>query len=143
MCNSCYFIHKKKIGIRTRQKFNWEKFTLLAIQSTLRWIPDPSAPLSRLTHSGFAGADGSWSWCSSETWGIWLFSQSFDFLGLNAGISGIFGGDGLTTGFGCAFLKGGISGMWMGGELTRSDELDEPLNWNLTQKLLQINLLVE
>lgn len=74
-------------------------------------------------------------------------SQSFDFLGLNAGISGIFGGgDGLAIGFGCGFLKGGISGICIGIELTRNDELEEPLNsivknvrchrWFVTIKLL-------
>lgn len=105
------------------------RLTLFAMQSTLRWITDESAPLSRLAHSGFAAAAavGSWSWCSSDDAVIWLGSQSLDFLGLNAGISGIFGGDGFTIGFGCGFLNGGISGMSIGGEVTRNDELDEPL----------------
>lgn len=102
---------------------------MFAIQSTLRWITDVSAPLSLLAHSGFADAEGSWSWCSSVGC-MWLVSQSFDFLCLNAGISDIFGGDGFTICFGCGFLKGGISGMCIGGELTRNDELEEPLNWN-------------
>lgn len=109
---------------------DWIAITLFAIQSTLRWITDESAPLSLLAHSGFAAADGSWSrsWCWSAG-GIWVGSQSFDFLGLNAGISDIFGGDGFTICFGWDFLNGGISGMCIGGVLTRNDELEEPLNW--------------
>lgn len=101
------------------------------IQSMLRWTAVDSEFFSRRTRSEFIAAGMCNCWNSWLLLSIGVGCQSFDFLGLHAGISDPRGGDGFTIAVGFWFnwflRYGGISNIFIGCDETRNDALVDGL----------------